>query len=158
MKSVTFCFLLCVQVGLLQANSPNVDLPSFLDSISALRFKLVDLLGTFGGRTAPISNAGDKASNDPSVHDLVQDSVFADKQRNQTKKHNMFDNMKAMPVNLGGEKAAKKRHESYDNYEDYIDYEEDESIQEVCECATNHKILDATNSRIVGGTMQCFTI
>ena len=69
----------------------NIDLPSFLQTVTNLRNKLIGLLGNVPLKSAPKPG--------PDVDDLVEDSVF-EKQRNE--KETLFDNMKSMSADLGG--------------------------------------------------------
>ena len=69
----------------------NIDLPSFLQTVTNLRNKLIGLLGNVPLKSGPKSG--------PDVDDLVEDSVF-EKQRNE--KETLFDNMKSMSADLGG--------------------------------------------------------
>lgn len=120
--------LVLVTLATSQAND-QVNLPSFLQSLTSLRTKLIKLLGTMKLES----------------NDLVKDSVFEDQRDHQ----HILDQAKPMPNLIG---------EPDEDYEEYYEYNYDhgrvlENQEEVCDCATNHKILDTSNKRIVGGSV-----
>ena len=65
---------------------------------------------------------------------LVSDSIFED-ERIESRNNDKLSGSKSVPITLGSSNLNAG----------------DDSDQEFCGCATNHKILDETNSRIVGG-------
>ena len=93
---LTYKILILIQFlsheGICEAEpNSNIDLPSFLQTVTNLRNKLIGLLGNVPLKSAPKPG--------PDVDDLVEDSVF-EKQRNE--KETLFDNMKSMSADLGG--------------------------------------------------------
>lgn len=96
-------FLLVAQGEPLASQSNSVvDLPSFLESLTQLRQKLIALLGSI---------SHDESS--PTGQDLVEDSVFEDK---------LFDHVHAMPANLGNGENANEQDDFNEDYY-YEDYE-----------------------------------
>ena len=70
------------------------------------------------------------------ANDLVSDSVFEEKRLENQKERKLSD-IKSVPAHLG----AKVE----------INATAEETNEQFCGCAKNHKILDESNARIVGG-------
>ena len=85
-------------------NKEQVDLPSFLQTITNLRTKLLNLLGN----SDPSVHDNKKVDKENLLmaHDLVSDSIFHEEQEKKTETNSLFENMEAMPAHLGGKKRS----------------------------------------------------
>ena len=90
-------------------NKEQVDLPSFLQTVTNLRTKLLNLLGN----SDPSVHNNKKLENENLLlaHDLVSDSIFHEKQEDKAEKDSLFENMEAMPAHLGGKEPSKRSHQ-----------------------------------------------
>ena len=90
-------------------NKEQVDLPSFLQTITNLRTKLLNLLGN-----SDSSVHDDKKVDKENLllaNDLVSDSIFNEEQEKKAEKNSLFENMEAMPAHLGGKEPSTRSHQ-----------------------------------------------
>ena len=194
MKCVVVIQLLLILGGAQTAtmvNKGQVDLPSFLQTITNLRNKLLNLLGN----SDPSVHNNKKLDKENLLlaHDLVSDSLFHEEQEKKAEKNSLFENMEAMPAHLGGKEPSSRSHQDpskevcgksfldpilpsenrsrwsesrrtpvlrkkfkWPRLKDGLRFSVlnyDFAFPISLECATNHKVLDRSNSRIVGGTV-----
>ena len=72
-------------------NKEQVDLPSFLQTITNLRTKLLNLLGN--SDPSIDNNKNLNKENLLLAHDLVSDSIFDEEQEKKAEKTSLFENM-----------------------------------------------------------------
>ena len=134
MKCVVVIQLLLILGGAQAAtmvNKEQVDLPSFLQTITNLRTKLLNLLGN----SDPSVHNNKKLNNENLLlaHDLVSDSIFDEEQEKKAEKNSLFENMEAMPAHLGGKEPSTRSHQ-------------DPASEEVCGKSVLDPILPPENS------------
>ena len=112
MKFVVVIKLLLILGGAQAAtmvNKEQVDLPSFLQTITNLRTKLLNLLGN--SDPSDDNNKNLNKENLLLAHDLVSDSIFDEEQEKKAEKNSLFENMEAMPAHLGGKEPSTRSHQ-----------------------------------------------
>ena len=127
MKIITIVTLISI-ISYVHSETKNDSLPASLGILKTLKEKISDLLDLLSHPGHPPRK--NKQKNKDMVDDLVADSIFED---GRSSNNDKLSGSKSVPMTLGS------------------NVNPDGDQQDFCGCATNHKILDETNSRIVGG-------